>query len=274
MALTNDQITAKNFKEFYEAILPYIGGTTEMLANKISKSDIYSETEKIVGQWTDGRPIYEKTIHFGGLENNKAVAHEIVNFDRCIDISGCLKATSGNSLNINTVVSSTFASNLSFTVNATDVTLTTSNTGLTSADTYIVLKYVKTGDTAIAVGTDTDYSTTEKIIGTWIDGKPLYQKTIDETVSTYTDNNNRRTFEYQYDSSCIVKNAFGYVQELNGSNNSYIMGSCLADGAMTAIPITTSISLSDKKFFLYRNKTSNTTSVKFAVTIQYTKTTD
>jgi hypothetical protein len=28
------------------------------------------------------------------------------------------------------------------------------------------------------IGSNTDYSTTEKIIGTWIDGKPLYQKTI------------------------------------------------------------------------------------------------
>ena len=34
-------------------------------------------------------------------------------------------------------------------------------------------------DSAIKVGTGNDYSTDEQIIGTWIDGKPLYQKTFE-----------------------------------------------------------------------------------------------
>jgi hypothetical protein len=41
----------------------------------------------------------------------------------------------------------------------------------------VLIQYTKTTDQSIAIGSDTDYSTTEKIVGTWIDGKPLYQKT-------------------------------------------------------------------------------------------------
>ena len=52
--------------------------------------------------------------------------------------------------------------------------------GITILDTRIVhgkyiYQYTKVGDEPINIGTDTDYSTTEKVVGTWIDGKPIYQ---------------------------------------------------------------------------------------------------
>lgn len=43
---------------------------------------------------------------------------------------------------------------------------------------YVTIQYTKSNDSAIAIGTSYDYSITEKVIGTWIDGKPLYQITI------------------------------------------------------------------------------------------------
>ena len=46
----------------------------------------------------------------------------------------------------------------------------------------ITVRYTKTTDSAISIGTDTDYSTTEKIVGTWIDGKPLWQKVLTGTL--------------------------------------------------------------------------------------------
>ena len=42
-------------------------------------------------------------------------------------------------------------------------------------NSYITVYYTKTTDSAISIGSDTDYSTEEKIIGTWIDGKPIYR---------------------------------------------------------------------------------------------------
>ena len=44
---------------------------------------------------------------------------------------------------------------------------------------HVTLKYTKTTDSANSYNyaNENDYSTSEKIIGTWIDGKTLYQRT-------------------------------------------------------------------------------------------------
>jgi hypothetical protein len=43
---------------------------------------------------------------------------------------------------------------------------------------YDTILYTKTTDSPIAIGSDTDYSTDEKIVGTWIDGKLIWQNTV------------------------------------------------------------------------------------------------
>jgi len=125
MPLTNPNkiVTEERLSEFYGQILPYMGGMPEVLANKFSKGDLYSTDEKMIGQWIDGKPLYQKTVTTGG------------------------NVPSG----------------------ATLIQRTT-QTG------YDTILYTKTTDSPIAIGSDTDYSTDEKIVGTWIDGKPLYQR--------------------------------------------------------------------------------------------------
>ena len=56
MALTADQITAQNFKDFYMQILPYLG------KGGGGGSMNYSTDEQVVGTWIDGKPIYQKTF--------------------------------------------------------------------------------------------------------------------------------------------------------------------------------------------------------------------
>jgi hypothetical protein len=56
---------------------------------------------------------------------------------------------------------------------------TATNWGENTYKVYSTLKYTKTADTAISIGEATEYSTDEKVVGTWIDGKHVYQKTID-----------------------------------------------------------------------------------------------
>ena len=56
MALTNDQITAQNLKDFYDTIFPYLNGN----------GMIYSTTEKAVGKWINGETLYQKTVTTGG----------------------------------------------------------------------------------------------------------------------------------------------------------------------------------------------------------------
>lgn len=55
----------------------------------ITPYHIYSTTEHIVGEWIDGKALYEKTINFGALPNatTKSVAHGISNLYRVIHLS-------------------------------------------------------------------------------------------------------------------------------------------------------------------------------------------
>ena len=51
------------------------------------------------------------------------------------------------------------------------------------------------------------YSTSEQVIGTWTDGKPLYRKTI--SINTPLTTNN--TEVYNFDTNFIIKNFYGFV---------------------------------------------------------------
>ena len=61
------------------------------LVQHFDKSMIFDTTEKVVGKWIDGRPIYQKTISVVTLPNNteKSVSHGISNLNRILHIHGC-----------------------------------------------------------------------------------------------------------------------------------------------------------------------------------------
>ena len=56
----------------------------------IANMSEYSTTEKIVGKWIDGKPLYQKTINFGSLPNNttKDVAHGVSNMGIMVECLG------------------------------------------------------------------------------------------------------------------------------------------------------------------------------------------
>lgn len=60
MALTPEQITAQNFKDFYELIRPFLNQATPIIEGaEFGKSDVYSTVATVVGKWIDGRPVYQ-----------------------------------------------------------------------------------------------------------------------------------------------------------------------------------------------------------------------
>ena len=67
-----------------------------------------------------------------------------------------------------------------------------------------------------------NYSTTEQVIGTWIDGKPLYQITIQDTMPTVTTDGTRATKIVDIDSLhikyCVESNGFVFRSGLTGIN--------------------------------------------------------
>ena len=180
MSLTNPNkvVTEERLSEFYGEILPYLGGMPELLGNKISRSDLYSTSEKIIGQWTDGKPLYQKTVDCGTVPNatSKTIAHNISNIDSFVKIEGIAQSGSnGAPLPFTTI--NNITDQIAIYANDTNIVFV-SGKDRSSYRAYVTLQYTKTTDSAQAIGVDTDYSTTEKIVGTWIDGKPIYQKTI------------------------------------------------------------------------------------------------
>lgn len=166
------------------ANLAFTGNTLDAsypVMGVVSKSDLYDTTEKVVGKWTDGRPVYQKTVNFGALPNttSKSVAHSISNLG--IVISSVAFTNDGtNYVPIPATSTNSFSNQVSLTINKTNISIATSS-NLSSYSCYVTLQYTKTTDAAnsFKYADENDYSTTEHIVGTWIDGKPVYQKTID-----------------------------------------------------------------------------------------------
>ena len=165
--------TKENFKEFYDNIKPLIGGGgTSVIANKFDKANLYSTDEQIVGRWIDGKPLYQKVvsglnlvISYNSFTNSGIDASDV---DQCISCKGFDE----NGSSLGEILCSTYGTGQRYTT----WSLQTVRNGAGIAVSTLTLQYTKTTDEAIEIGSDTDYSTTEKIIGTWIDGKPIYEK--------------------------------------------------------------------------------------------------
>lgn len=156
-----------------------------IVANQFDKANIYSTTEKVVGCWTDGRPLYQKVVACGALPANtsKDVAHGISNLGLVIKGYLIVKhASAGVQISVPFINPASANANIGVKVNATNITITDANTDYATAfpDSYAILQYTKTTDAAnsFKYADENDYSTTEHIVGSWIDGKPVYQKTI------------------------------------------------------------------------------------------------
>lgn len=211
----NNVVTEERLYQFYQQILPYLGGMPDILANKFSKADLYSTDEKLIGRWIDGKPLYQRSTDFGS--------------DKSVSNSSWYTTTISKD-NIEKIVSASGSSNtgtycplLANCDQQTYVQLLSCRSGATQIR-YVTLQYTKTTDSAVEIGSDTDYSTTEKIVGTWIDGKPLWQRTVSfvsnganwKTIGTDFDHSN-------WDSSFVKEVSINTSSdgEFYGGNQTY-----------------------------------------------------
>lgn len=141
---------------------------------------IYSENEREIGVWTDGKPLYERVfnrtsnpITMSGnswyqfaqaTEQIECISATLIEYENGA-IGGCYPALANynngyiQAMHFRNTVQDTFG--------------------------YLIIQYTKTTDTA-GSGTWTPqgvpavhYSTNEQVVGTWIDGNTIYEKTID-----------------------------------------------------------------------------------------------
>ena len=175
--------TKADLKEMYDRMLPYLGGMPEMVVNKFSKGDLYSTDEKMIGQWVDGKPLYQKTVNISNLQKLQAVSLGVT-ADTLVDSWVRLENSSYQFTNaVSYYVSGSdyrlFAINKNKSTNDVYYYIACSSDNLITGFTgHITIQYTKTTDSPISIGSDTDYSTDEKVIGTWIDGRTLFQRTF------------------------------------------------------------------------------------------------
>ena len=205
----------------------------------VSSGDIYSTQERQVGVWTDGKPLYQKTVDCGALPANttKNVAHGITDIDRIVSVRGCaFRSVSGNEtgIPIPSTHYQTIGNQNEISVNFTNVVLRNGNSSASAFDkTQVTIQYTKTTDVAgsgeyVPSGDRAKhYTADEHIIGTWTDGSTLYEKTVRVAA------NATGTITLWTDASVVVKDYDGRFV-FRSSENALSLYSRLSDAAYRA----------------------------------------
>ena len=181
MALTNEQITAQNFKSFYNQIRPYLNGQIPVFANRFNKSDLYSTDEQLIGRWIDGKPIYQKTIiRNGTISKGSNTVDPNVVAEHIVNISGTVFRdryfTNVVEAEGTTQMVNTYYNNIDHLIHI-DALM-----AYTNATAWVTLQYTKPEESTISITDGNEYSTDEQVVGKWIDGRPIYQKTVQGTT--------------------------------------------------------------------------------------------
>lgn len=217
---------------------------------------IYSEDEREIGVWTDGKPLYEKTnIITNVTDKGWTQIFSDSNATILLYKGYCLSNTNEKSPLDNYVNSNTHVRTLVYD-NGTKVQTEYYNQYNTLSSIVATIQYTKTTDQA-GSGTWTPqgvpavhYNTDEQVVGTWIDGKTIYEKTyvfsnpIQLSSSSWTAS--------EIDTSLIE--TFVNVKGLSANGDSY-------DGLITA-------QINNRLNFMHW---FNNIGIK-TVTVQYTKT--
>ena len=123
---------------------------------------------------------------------------------------------------------------------------------------------------AVIIGDANVYSTNEKIIGKWVDGKPLYQKTynfgaLPNTTNKYVNTNLNL-------STTTVRNIFGLATYDDGNSLQYCPLPFISSSASWHISLQLCKNNNDLSILI--STSANWSNASAYVTIQYTKTTD
>lgn len=184
------EMTKAEFDELTEAEKTGLINITDITGGNDDRFQpvIYSEDEREIGVWVDGKPLYEKTI----INSNPSYTQvgSIYECNTSVDFSGvdyfmivnatALNANSTRPVN-DTRTDITAMGYVSIGKSQNNIYTAFNTDGYTKL--VFTLRYTKTSDAA-GSGQWTPqgvpahhYSTDEQVVGTWIDGKTLYEKT-------------------------------------------------------------------------------------------------
>ena len=259
MSLTENQITAQNFKDFYAQIRPFLNGQVPTFANAFSRGDIFSTDEKIVGMWEDGKPLYQKTFTVASTVTTPASSWATLTLNEPLPSIAII--TEGTIMRSSAGVP--FPAAIDY-YNEKIRIQTFAGFGV-SAGAFLTIRYTKTTDTpgAVKYGTGNDYSTDEQIIGSWIDGKPLYQITLDMGLLT-----NKSTKTTNHNISNIDK-----IVDINGVAVNSTEAQPIPKSHDTDIKYQIQVTANHTSVSVF-NRGYDYSSFNAYVTLKYTKTTD
>lgn len=166
-------------KELVEHIMKRVKGSfVPVIAHQV-----YSTDEQVVGVWTDGKPVYRVVIRASGLIEGSKIEVSHLSIENMIIVEGTWIDKNNNKIPLTYFYTSN--NNYSYWINGTDLSINIHNKTANSVDAEIIITYTKTTDTPTTSKVPFEplheYSTEEKLVGYWIDGKPLYQRTFIKT---------------------------------------------------------------------------------------------
>jgi len=261
----------------YDAIVTKDPNTTYFITDASDGGDnfqpiIYSNIEREIGVWTDGKPLYQQTFTKTvtcGSDQNVITTTDIPNLSEIVHYWGKF----ANIAPLDYYDSSNYRS-YSY-VNSNGLFLYAKFGSSVSVDVVVTLQYTKSTDTA-GSGTWTPqgvpaqhYSTEEQVVGTWIDGKTLYEKTYAFLNQSYGGGGSAAT-DYNVTVTGLTGYSTIWIAQAFGLRTGY------------TIPLPYVHYLVDYQIGIFFNETNNTIGLRVGksvaaitdlyVTFRYTKT--
>ena len=165
---------------------------------------IYSTEEREVGVWKDNKPLYQKTFSVTINSTDYTLDLTTLNIEQVTSYIGYINHIDGTwVLHFPYYDSTRNYSVGEYNTDTKELHIVSTNE-MVNYYPYLTftIQYTKTTDVAGSGSYNTlgvpnvHYDGNEKVIGTWVDGKPLYQKTISFTV---VGNNNYQRYDHEID---------------------------------------------------------------------------
>ena len=155
----------------------------------MSVATCYSEDEHKIGVWIDHKPLYQRTFDCGALPNatSKSVSISSIGIDKVVGFDAVGIDTETPDIIPIPVKTPNTSSQWGVSVQCyqNSIYLDT-KANMSQYNAYVTLRYTKTIDNVtvstyapiVPMNIASKYSEDEKVVGQFIDGKPLYQKTV------------------------------------------------------------------------------------------------
>ena len=238
---------------------------------------IYSKNEREVGVHIDGKPLYEKTLLYEHITRGRVnnLAHNINNIESVVNVKWAFPSAS----NPGSVIIGHETTDYNYWAQVFEVT----NTGIYyrfgnswgDCNLLITIQYTKTTDTPGSGKWTTSgvpavhYSTDEHVVGTWIDGSTVYEKTY-EVTGINADYNYVIDANFTQSAIKLLPGCSAVLRTTGTYNTDFSLD--VLDDNSTGIRLFTNVNGLNFNVTKYNSHSSHYGTCSAVVTIRYTKT--